>query len=604
MSGLFATLNTGRSGLNVSQTTIDCTSHNIANVNTTGYSRQRAAVVTSRPSSAYSYGQVGTGAEVQTIERVRDSFLDYQVRNQNTSLGKDQIISDNLSEIESIYNEPTDSGISTLVGNFFDAWQELSKNPSSSSVRTSVVQQAATLAGALNTAYTKLENLQTDAQTVLRNNAVDVNSELNQLNKLNGQIKSVTASGQTPNDLMDQRDNILDDLSKMFGITVDNTNYNGINVSTADNFGMVSSAMVTSDGTNIGARLSYVSSIDVDPTDSTCYKISYYKNGDSTSAENLTSMKVKITSLSDDQKADILQSRLILANEDGEAVKADGSAIDPTIAIDGSQLMVFKPSSGEIAGNQTIQTKVQNYKDELDKVAKALAFSVNAIHSGDTTATETSAGSGIYYSETDLDTTPFFVNSSVASYDSNHNLTNLSTTLGKENQISAKTISVNEDLLNNVTKLNTKQTSTNGSGDGTRALAIAQLRNTLMDIQDIGTTINSREDFRYSTSSTFSTATAGDGMVLTKAATGATVDDYFQNIISKLGIQSKESQRQVSNETTMLTSTTNSRLSVSGVSLDEEMSNLIQYQHAYSANAKIISTVDELLDVVINGLKK
>ena len=77
-----------------------------------------------------------------------------------------------------------------------------------------------------------------------------------------------------------------------------------------------------------------------------------------------------------------------------------------------------------------------------------------------------------------------------------------------------------------------------------------------------------------------------------------------QDIIDRLGVQAQEAARQVSNQEIMLSELENTRLSISGVSLDEEMANLIQFQHAYSANAKMISTLDELLDVVINGLKR
>ena len=79
---------------------------------------------------------------------------------------------------------------------------------------------------------------------------------------------------------------------------------------------------------------------------------------------------------------------------------------------------------------------------------------------------------------------------------------------------------------------------------------------------------------------------------------------YFKDTVDRLGVQEQQAQRIVTNQQNLLDSFTQSRESVSGVSLDEEMANLIQYQHAYQANAKVISTLDQLLDVVINGLKK
>ncbi len=85
---------------------------------------------------------------------------------------------------------------------------------------------------------------------------------------------------------------------------------------------------------------------------------------------------------------------------------------------------------------------------------------------------------------------------------------------------------------------------------------------------------------------------------------GMKIDNYFKDMVDALGIQEQEARRMVKNQAKVLTSFTQSRDAVSGVSLDEEMVNLVQFQHAYVANSKIIATVDELLDVVINGLKR
>ena len=123
------------------------------------------------------------------------------------------------------------------------------------------------------------------------------------------------------------------------------------------------------------------------------------------------------------------------------------------------------------------------------------------------------------------------------------------------------------------------------------------MRDQLLSIQSIGNSVKSRSDLKFA-------ANDVNGMQLERDSDGTTLDSYFQDIVDRLGVQAQEASRVVDNQNTMLTELENSRLSVSGASLDEEMANLIQYQHAYSANAKIISTVDELLDVVVNGLKK
>lgn len=98
-------------------------------------------------------------------------------------------------------------------------------------------------------------------------------------------------------------------------------------------------------------------------------------------------------------------------------------------------------------------------------------------------------------------------------------------------------------------------------------------------------------------------STLGVNTVINNAQ-GSKIDNYFKDTVDKLGIQEQDAKRIVKNEKVLLAGFQESRDSVSGVSLDEEMANLIQYQHAYKANAKVISTVDELLDVVVNDLKR
>ena len=141
-----------------------------------------------------------------------------------------------------------------------------------------------------------------------------------------------------------------------------------------------------------------------------------------------------------------------------------------------------------------------------------------------------------------------------------------------------------------------------GEGDGARALAIAQLRDTQLRVQDFGVTILSRKDM-FNTSKG-GTSLTNHGMTIESDTSGMKLDSYYKDQIDKLGIQAQEATRISLNQETLIGQLENNRQSVSGVSLDEEMANLIQFQHAYTANAKIISTIDELLDVVINGLKR
>lgn len=146
-------------------------------------------------------------------------------------------------------------------------------------------------------------------------------------------------------------------------------------------------------------------------------------------------------------------------------------------------------------------------------------------------------------------------------------------------------------------KIKAGKTEDSGEGDGTRALAIAQLRNGKLRIQDINESVKTRLQL-------LDRNLKEDGLGLINSKDGMSLDSYFKDTIDRIGVQTQEATRMVINQEDLLYSIEETRASVSGVSLDEEMANLIQFQHAYNANAKIIATIDELLEVVINGLRR
>jgi len=606
MSGLFSTFNIAKRGMNVQQRSIDVTAHNISNSNTPGYSRQRAKIETTRPQSmSGNVGQVGTGAQVAAIERVRDSFLDYQVRGETSTLGKYDVRSNFLYEVETIFNEPSETGISSLMGKFFDSFQELSKQPSSSNARTVVAQQSAALADALNHTYTQLEKLQTNAQDLIRAGVTEVNSLLEQVDRLNQEIISVKVAGNMPNDLLDKRDSLLDELSYKFNFVVDKREFEGIDIRPEDVGSMKAPNVITSSPNTEVARFSYISSVEVDGNDPSgnTHIITYYKNGNMQSNENKQTMRV--SGLTKEQLKEIKETRIIWANSKGQATKGDGHAIRDGELVHSSEVIMFKPKGGEISGVVSVQKDIQDYMDQLNKLAKTVAFSVNAVHSG----MEDPLNDG---GEPDRDSTPFFVNKSVVKYNDKNILINLDDTIYGEKEITAKNISMNKEILEDVMKIKTRtndnkfayawQNDRDGDSDGARALAIAQLRYSILRVQDVNETVISRKDmFEYSKGGS---SLQDNGMKIVNSSSGMKMDSYFKDTIDRLGVQSQEASRMVINQEELLFSLDESRTSISGVSLDEEMANLVQFQHAYNASAKIISTINELLDVVINGLKR
>lgn len=603
MSGLFNTFNIAKRGIFVQQKAIEVTSHNIANANTEGFSRQRVEIQTTRPfgmptlNNSAEVGQLGTGAEVSAIQRVRDTFIDYQVRTETSTYGQYEAREKFLQEIESIFNEPSETGISTLIGKFFDSWQQLSKQANSSNARTVVAQQSAALADELNHTYTQLKNLKENSSTLIRSNVFEINNLLNQLDQVNQQIIGVRVAGNMPNDLMDRRDLLLDQLSEKFNINIDKKNFEGFDVRPVDTQDVKDGSILKSENKDDAKRFSYITNME--DLGGGTYKLTYYKLGDMTSEGN--KMTITVTGLDAAAAKEISETRVLWASHDGTAIKGDGWEIQNGATVSYAELQLFQPSSGELKGYMSMMTDIDNYMEQLNRVAKALAFTVNAVHSGMTDVT--SAGNPA------KDYVPFFVNSQVADY-SNGNLINLDAVLAAEKDITAENISINREILEDVMKIKTRShdnefdyTNNNdidGESDGERAKAIAALRYALIKVQDFGININERKDL-FDHLKGGSTLT-NNGMTINDNTNGTTIDNYFKDTIDKLGVQAQEAKRIVKNQQSLLDSFTESRLSISGVSLDEEMANLIQFQHAYQANAKIISTVDQLLDVIINGL--
>lgn len=171
MTSTFHSIETARRSLFTQTAALNTTGHNIANANTEGYTRQRVNMQASLPIEAYGLlkstvpGQMGTGVEFSSIDRIREMFLDDQYRGENAAFGNWSLQADTLSKLEAIVNEPSDTGIRTVLDNFWKSWSDLSKNPEDPTARKIVVQTAQSLTDAMNYMSTQLNNLERDLTT-------------------------------------------------------------------------------------------------------------------------------------------------------------------------------------------------------------------------------------------------------------------------------------------------------------------------------------------------------------------------------------------------------------------------------------------------------
>jgi flagellar hook-associated protein 1 len=212
-------LDIARRGLSVYQGALDVTSNNIANASNADYSRQRAVLSTETPQRIS--GLVwGSGVTLSQIERTHDYLLERQIVNYNQSYSFQNTKSEILSQIETIFSEPSDGGLSGLMDEFFNSWQELSVSPQSTTLRTDVVNTAQNISSKVNEIYSDLDIVNTDCVNNFKTDISEINQLLEKIQNYNSQIYTSSCAGESPNDLMDLRDTAIGDLSKLVNINV------------------------------------------------------------------------------------------------------------------------------------------------------------------------------------------------------------------------------------------------------------------------------------------------------------------------------------------------------------------------------------------------
>ena len=218
MPDIYGILNVARGALLTQQRAIDVTGHNIANVNTPGYSRQRVNMQTNTP-IPFAPGQMGTGVDAVEIQRIYDRFLGVQISNENQNLGKWEAQKECIEKAEMILDETSGYGLSQAMSEFWNAWQDLANNPSGHTERTSLKTKSEILANTFNKIYSGLQQIQKDTDDSIKGTIQEINLITHQIADLNQQISEIEVTGQNANDLRDSRDLLLNELSSMIDMT-------------------------------------------------------------------------------------------------------------------------------------------------------------------------------------------------------------------------------------------------------------------------------------------------------------------------------------------------------------------------------------------------
>ncbi|SFF24907.1 flagellar hook-associated protein 1 FlgK [Paenibacillus catalpae] len=513
MASTFHGLETAKRSIFTTQTALNTTGHNISNANTVGYSRQRVNFTAARPIEAYGYshstaaGQLGTGVEASSITRVRDKFLDSQFHSEYKWLGNYTVQADTLEKLETIVNEPSDTGLQTVISNFWNSWSDISKTPESSDGRAVLVEQTKAMMDAFNYTYKQLTDLKTDLSENAQINLDNLKSISGTIANLNGQIQRIEGIGDDANDLRDQRDALVDELSGLANIKVSDLS-DGYTITMGNVTLVVGKTAEGSQGLTLDDMASAI------------------ENGD------LSNGAIYGTIQSRDKYVQgyieqLDQMANTIANGDIEVTIPKGSVLPEGTVLNGVTYT---------GANRT-----------LTEDLKVTVQGLNGLHQ-------------LGYTMNGEQGEPLFT-------DADGNIDNLT---AANIQLNPK-IAADPTLLATSMKvtLNADGTESVVSGNNSMAVLMSQARDTKFAFD--GTDNN-------------------------------TINGFLRSVVGQLGVQSKETQRLQSNQKTIVEQVDSRRMSVSGVSLDEEMSDLVKFQHAYNASARVMTVIDETLDRIINSM--
>ncbi len=220
MASTFTGLNISSRALYSSQASMYTANANVSNAANTSYTRQVAVTASGSSTPAY-FGSVSvsSGSLVTEIERQRDAYLDGSYRDSTSAYGEWYTKSKTMTEVEGIFDDPSDTGLSQLMSDFYSTMESLASDPESTAVRTELLEATSSICDSMNSTAEKLQELQDSANDDIELRVDEINSIAEQLAYLNGEIRTVTLSGASCNELCDQQDELIDRLSELTDVT-------------------------------------------------------------------------------------------------------------------------------------------------------------------------------------------------------------------------------------------------------------------------------------------------------------------------------------------------------------------------------------------------
>ncbi|WP_288302783.1 flagellar hook-associated protein FlgK [uncultured Treponema sp.] len=621
MANSFAGIEIGKRSLMAHSTQIQTAGHNISNADTEGYSRQRVIVKSFEPiyrpdlERAMVPGQIGQGCDVESINRIKDELLESRIVEQKNVESYWETRDKYYSMIESVYNEPNDVSVRTNIDKFWQGWQELSTYPESDAARLAVVVRGQTLTNSIQQQYKSLrgigDQINGDIEAVVK----QVNDLSRQIASVNGEIVRSKGLGDSPNDLMDRRDLLVEKLSSLINVTVTQKDPDEFMVHTDGQIivqGSLARQIETVgqlDNNGYGKLMWSDTKLDAEFHGGTLGALVELRDKDiRTEIQSLNTMALNFADLVNDVHRnaigknnttglDFFVQHDFVENVNGNYDR-NGDGVEDTsyifrmtgtnalkmqeqIGLSGT--MTINGASGNIDvayfSTDTVEDVINRINDSNGEVKAYLdrnsclvlkATSSNGMENPDFVIRHVE-DSGMF-----LTGYSGILQGSGADNAYDFNRANAVDVLaGAQFAVSpvlnpSAYIEVNGLIQNDVSSVAAAFKNSQGfaePSDGRAAVEMAAIRNTKIMI-----------------------------------GSQRTFDDYFADTITNVGLKGEQAQNQLATQNKIMGDLRDLRDSISGVNIDEELADIIKFQHGYNVAAKFISVQDELLDTLINRL--
>lgn len=621
MSGSFAGIEIGKRSIMAHSLQIQTAGHNISNADTEGYTRQRVNVTSFDPlyrpdlERAETAGQIGQGTEIESVTRLRDELLDTRIVAQTNVQSYWETREKYYTMLEQIYNEPEEISVRGNMDKFWESWQELSLYPDQDSARQAVVTRADSLTNAIQQRNKSLVAIGNQINEDINATVRQVNDYSRQIAELNMEIVRSKALGDDPNDLMDRRDLLVEKLGKLINVTVERKD--------PDEFMVHTAGQIIVQG-GIARQIEAIPDVEDGGYSKLRWQDTEYDaffEGGSLGAlvelrdkdvrsemQSLNTMTLNFADLVNDihrnaigknnvTGLDFFVQHPFVENTNGNYDSDGDGVMDTSYVFRFTGTNALKEHEqigleGEITlsghdGNVTLAYHATDTVEEVINRINNTDAEVKAYLDRDNKLVLKATASN-------AKANPDFVIRHVE--DSGMFLTGYAGILSASGEAGAYDYA-QADAVNALA----------GAQFGTAPVlnpsAYIQVNDAIhTDIQSVAAAMPNLQG----------TADAGDGRAAVEIAAlrntnvmigkSRTFDDYFADAVTNVGLKGEQAQNMLISQNAIMADLTSLRDSISGVNIDEELADIIKFQHGYNAASKFISVQNELLDTLINRL--